>query len=126
MPNILIVEDDTVLSQALQTKFTDESFTVLAAGDGEEGLSVALKEHPDIILLDVNMPKMDGMTMLAHLREDEWGKTVPVIILSNNSPDNSTQLNVLDATMPSYYLIKSNIDISEIVVKVRELLNKLD
>lgn len=124
MPSILIVEDDTVLSGALKTKFSVEAFTVSTAGDGEEGLSSALKDHPDIILLDVMMPKMDGMTMLSHLREDAWGKNVPVIILSNNDPNNSTQLNVLDKTMPSYYLIKSNTAIDDIVVKVNELLNK--
>lgn len=121
---ILIVEDDVQLSTALQIKFIDEQFNILAAGDGAEGLSVALNDHPDIILLDLIIPKMDGMTMLKKLREDEWGKKVPVIILSNTSPENSTQLNDFIVNHPSFYLNKSQTSISEIAQKVKEYLNK--
>jgi DNA-binding response OmpR family regulator len=119
---VLIVEDDASLSKALQTKFTVEKYTVLVARDGQEGLSIALKDHPSIILLDIMMPVMDGMTMIKHLREDDWGKSVPVIMLTNVSPESNSELNTLITTQPSYYLIKSNTHIDEVASKVRELL----
>lgn len=61
-----------------------EEFHALGAKDGEEGLELALKEKPDLILLDVIMPKMDGMTMMKKLRKDNWGKKVPIILLLIN------------------------------------------
>ena len=68
---------------ALVDTFTREKFSVLQATNGEEGLTVALRDHPNLILLDIIIPVMDGMTMLRKLREDAWGKDVPVILLTN-------------------------------------------
>lgn len=70
---ILIVEDDVPELNALRDKFTHEGFSILEAKNGEEGLATALREHPDLILLDIIMPVMDGMTMLVNLRKDPWG-----------------------------------------------------
>lgn len=118
---ILIVEDELDLREALVDKLTDEGFDALEAKNGEEGLEYALKEHPALILLDIVMPKMDGMTMMKKLREDEWGKSVPIIMLTN--------LNVTDAIIrriiedePSYYLVKSDWKIEDVVKTVRERL----
>jgi len=82
---ILIVEDEAPLRQALADKLGREGFKVLEAVNGQEGLERALKEHPDLILLDIAMPIMDGTTMLKNLRKDKWGKRVSVIILTNYS-----------------------------------------
>ncbi|MBT6034062.1 MAG: response regulator, partial [Candidatus Jacksonbacteria bacterium] len=82
---ILIVEDDQSLYKALTERFEREGYSVLGAKNGEEGLSIALEEKPVLILLDIIMPKKDGISMLADLRKDEWGKNVPVIMLSNLS-----------------------------------------
>jgi len=80
---ILIVEDDFSLNEALQEVLEEEGFFVLSAKNGVVGLKQAFAEHPDLILLDIIMPKMNGMTMLRKLREDKWGRDVPVIMLTN-------------------------------------------
>lgn len=80
---ILIVEDDESIRGALVDKFTVEGYEALGAEDGEKGLATAFAQHPLVILLDILMPRMDGMTMLKRLRDDAWGKDVPVIILTN-------------------------------------------
>lgn len=117
MKTILVVEDEKLILQALESKLSHEGFCVLQAADGEMGLSVALEKHPDLILLDIVMPKMDGMTMLGKLREDDWGKTVPIIVLTNLADDakisQSMRSNVFD------YLIKTDWKIDDVVRKVK-------
>src|SRR3989344_8083810 len=80
---LLITEDEPALRYVLRDKLSNIGFKVFEAADGEEGLAVALKERPDLILLDLLMPKMDGISMLKKLREDEWGKKVKVLVLTN-------------------------------------------
>src|SRR5260370_34454655 len=80
---ILIIEDERPLRTALTDKLKRAGFATLEASDGEEGLRIALEKHPDLLLVDVIMPKMDGLTMLKELKEDEWGKQAKIIILSN-------------------------------------------
>ena len=82
---ILIVEDDEAMLEVLIDEFKREGFKTLSAKNGVEGLDTALEKHPDIILLDILMPEMDGLTMLTKLRDDKWGKDVPVILLTNYS-----------------------------------------
>jgi len=119
---ILIVEDEQDLLEALVDKFTREGFKTLEARNGEEGLERALKEHPDLILLDIVMPKMDGMTMLKNLREDAWGKNVPVVLLTNLSATDVKIVRGVVEHEPSYYLVKSDWKIEDVVGKVRETL----
>jgi DNA-binding response OmpR family regulator len=118
---LLVVEDEISLAQALEKKFSSENFEVLIAKDGEEGLAVALEMHPEIILLDIIMPKVDGITVLKKLREDSWGSTVPVIMLTNLSDAEkvaeATESGVYD------YLVKSDWKIEDIVKKVNEKLS---
>src|SRR6185312_13646530 len=80
---ILVVEDEASIALALGDKLAQEKFTVSKAVDGEEGLAVALREHPDLILLDLRMSKMTGLEMLDELRKDAWGKTANVMIMTN-------------------------------------------
>ncbi len=87
MAKILIVEDDRVLRKHVVDKFNEAGYIVFEAGDGESGLATAIREHPALIMLDVILPKMLGLTVLKKLREDEWGKSVPVIFLTNLSDD---------------------------------------
>lgn len=82
---ILIAEDDVPLRRVFCDALKAEGYDVYEAGDGEEALSVALREHPDLIVLDILMPKMDGIEMARQLRLDAWGKTAKVIILTNLS-----------------------------------------
>src|SRR5258708_6807474 len=92
---VLIVEDEVPMLQVLKEKLQGSGYTTFQAKDGQEGLELSLTHHPDIILLDILMPKMDGMTMLTKLREDSWGKTVPVIILTNVSADTDTTIKAI-------------------------------
>lgn len=117
MNKILVVEDESALSSALKDKLTREGFEVTVAKDGQEGLSRALADHPDLILLDIVMPVMDGMTMLYALRKDPWGKNVTVILLTNlfdtEKIAQSLERGVYD------YLVKSDWTLEDIVKKVK-------
>ena len=122
---ILIVEDETSKRKALVDKFTREGFRVFKAKDGAEGLEVAFKERPHLILLDLVMPKMDGMTMFKKLRqENAWGKSAPVIILTHLSADDEKMNKEITENEPSYYLVKSDWTINDVVEKVRERLSR--
>ena len=120
---VLVVEDDPPILRALVDKLTREGFQVFQGKNGEEGLSLALAERPDIILLDILMPVMDGSTMLTKLRkESEWGKKVPVILLTNLS---TAEIKVVKAVVeadPAYYLVKSNWSMADVINKVKETL----
>jgi len=119
---ILIVEDEAPLLRALVDKFTLEGFETIAAEDGKSGITIALKEHPDIILLDLLLPKMDGVTVMKKIREDAWGKHVPIIVLTNVSGDDKIMREVLK-NEPAYYLIKTDWRLLDSVVeKVKERL----
>jgi len=120
------VEDDILLQDVLQDKFNLEGFSVLRAKDGEEGLAIALSEHPDIILLDIILPKMDGLTMMKKLRHtNEWGKNVPIILLTNLGADNEEINKAITENEPAYYLVKSNYTLDDLVEKIKERLSKL-
>lgn len=121
MHKILIVEDDKLLLKALEGKFTQEGFEVTMAADGDEGLESALKNHPDIILLDVLMPGTDGITVLKLLRQDVWGKDVQVIVLTNLADD--AKVKEAESLNAVGYLIKSDWQLEEIVKKVKQRLN---
>jgi DNA-binding response OmpR family regulator len=119
---VLIVDDELPLLTALSEKFVRENFNVLQAKNGEEGLALAFKNHPDIILLDLVMPVMDGLEMLDHLRQDKWGKDAKVIILTNLS-DNEKVAEALKKG--SYnYLVKTDWKLEEIVEMVNIVLRK--
>ena len=119
---ILIVEDELSLRTALCDKLTREGFAVLEAKNGEEGLMVALRDHPDLILLDIIMPVMDGMTMLKRLRRDKWGKGVQVILLTNLS-ENEKVAQAIELGSHEY-LVKSDWKIEDVVAKIRERLGE--
>ena len=118
---ILIVEDEPAMLLALNDTLTRQGFSVTQARNGVEGLEIALRDHPDLILLDIIMPKMDGMTMLSKLREDaSWGKDAKVMILTNLSDEekveDSKKQNVFD------YLVKTEWTLSDITRKIRDRL----
>jgi len=118
---ILIVEDEAPLRNAVCDILGFEGFQVFQAKNGQEGLDTALKEHPDLILLDLMMPVMDGLTMLEKLRADaDWGKNAGVILLTNiNDPD-----KVAQATSAGSYdfLVKSDWNIEDVVKKIKSRL----
>ena len=120
MAKILIVEDDPLMSRMYQKIFKFEGYEVEMAGNGEEGLKIALKEKPDIILLDIVMPKMDGMEMLQKLKADAETRDIPVVILTNLSDyekiSEALSLGAMD------YLVKANYKLEDLLEKVRTVL----
>ena len=117
---ILIVEDETSSLKALVDKFNREGFKTIEAQDGEIGLKKALKEHPDLILLDIILPKMDGLTALKKLREDKWGKDALVILLTNLS-DSKKVAEAVEHNACEY-LVKSDWTIEDVVKRVKDKL----
>jgi len=117
---LLIVEDEVPMLIALVDKFTREGFRVLQARNGEEGLESALRDHPDLILLDIIMPKMDGITMLEKLNQsaDPWGKKIEVIFLTNLS--DISNIEKVSQLGTNEYLVKSDWKIEDVVKKVKE------
>jgi DNA-binding response OmpR family regulator len=117
---ILLVEDDPFLLSMYNTKFEIENFKVVTADDGEKGLKLALKEAPDIILLDIMLPKMDGFEVLRALKADEKVKKIPVILLTNLSQKEKVKEGL--ALGANDYLIKAHFMPSEVVEKIKKLI----
>ena len=118
----LVIEDEPSIRGALVTKLEKEGFESRGAEDGEQGHKIAIEWQPDIIMLDILMPKMNGLQTIAKIRgSNEYGSKVPVIILTNVAPDDNV-LKELIQYAPSGYFAKSDTKLSEISVKVREVL----
>ena len=121
MSAILIVEDDKNQRAALKDMLVQNKYSVLEAEDGVQGLTIALRDHPDLILLDVRMPGMDGMEMMHALRNNPWGKDALIIILTNYD-NTEAQLVQITTDKPSYYLLKANTPLESIADKINEIL----
>jgi len=119
---IAIVEDDKFLQKILTTKFAKEGFDVRAAFDGEEALKIISADPPDLILLDLILPKLSGFEVLTELKTRSATKDVPVIILSNLGQDeDKSRAKDLGAVE---FMVKADFSINEVVVKVKELYAK--
>ena len=119
---ILLIEDDPFLLNMYNTKFELEGFLVITANDGEKGSKLALKEEPDIILLDILLPKKDGFEVLEELKTNNKTKDIPVILLTNLSQKNEVERGLLLGAID--YLIKAHFMPSEIVTKIKNIVNK--
>lgn len=117
---ILIIEDEESILQAMIDKFSRQGFEVIKAVNGQDGLSSALTEHPDLILLDLLLPIMDGIDLLKKLRADKWGKSVPVIVLTNLSEARKVS-EVVDIGIDDF-LIKTDWKLEDLVKKVEKRL----
>lgn len=117
---ILLIEDDPFLIGMYASKFKFEKFEVITSENGEKGLRLAQKEIPDIILLDVLLPEMNGFDVLKKLKEDKQTADIPVILLSNLSQKSEVEQGMdLGA---SDYLIKAHFMPSEVVEKIKKTL----
>lgn len=116
---VLLVEDDPFLLSMYSTKFESEGFEVAVATDGEEGLKLAAKETPSIILLDILLPKIDGFEVLKALKKEEGTKNIPVILLTNLSQKDEVEQGI--SLGASDYLIKAHFMPSEVVEKIKKL-----
>lgn len=119
---ILLVEDDPFLLDMYSTKFKDVGFNVVVAQDGDMALSKAKEESPDLILLDVVLPKKDGFEVLKILKSDGGTAAIPVILLTNLGLDSDVKRG-LELGAQSY-IIKAHFTPTEVVAKVKEILNK--
>lgn len=117
---ILIVEDEAVLAKVLQEKLEKSSHEVAIAFDGEVALSLARSFNPDAIVLDLLLPKKDGLEVLEMLKADDELKTIPVVVVSNLGEDSDIK-RALSLGAADYY-VKSEHPINEIVEKIKNVL----
>ena len=117
MEKIVFIEDETTLQKMLSAALEEAGFSVTIASDGEAGLAAVRAEKPNLVLLDLILPRRSGFDVLKELKETEETKDIPVIVLTNlESPADVDRAIELGATT---YLVKANYDLSDIVKKVK-------
>ena len=120
MQKILIVEDDNILSKAVKAALTEEGFETLIAVDGEDTLVKAKEFKPDLILLDLILPKKSGEDVLAEIKQDEELKHIPVLVTTVKSePESISRCVALGA---KGYFIKAHYTLEEIVKEIKKVL----
>jgi CheY-like chemotaxis protein len=123
MTNIAIIEDDQTIAQMYRMKFESDGFFVEVAADGRSGVEMVTKHIPDIILLDLQMPEMNGAEALKHIRKLPGGHDIPVIILTNlgqqEAPKDLVELGIED------YIIKADLTPSQVVEQVKKTIGVL-
>lgn len=122
MKKILFIEDEPALQTTFTDTITDSGYQVFSALDGEIGLNLAIKEKPDLILLDLILPKMDGFTVLESLKKDPETAHIPVIVLSNLGEASDVQ-RAIELGAQSY-LVKTSYDLAAVIVKIRATLGE--
>lgn len=120
MTKIAIIEDDPVISQMYRMKFESDGFDVQLAHDGQQGVDLVQSFNPDIVLLDLQMPVMNGLEALEIIRKNPLGKTVPVIILTNVGVEEAPK--ELKALGVESYIVKANLTPRQVVQQVKEAL----
>ena len=121
MKTIIFIEDEPTLQKTVGRFLENEGYEIKSAIDGETGLAMVKKIKPDLVLLDLILPKKDGFEVLKEIKEDETTKNIPVIILTNLEKTADVEKTLsLGATT---YLVKANYELEEIVKKIKEILN---
>ncbi|PLX27373.1 response regulator [Candidatus Parcubacteria bacterium] len=118
---IALIEDDPYLSSMYATKFELEGYEVVTASDGEKGLALIQSKIPNLILLDVMMPKMNGFDVLERIKKDDKTKDIPVILLTNLNQSDEVERGMRMGAVD--YLIKAHFLPSEVVEKVKMALD---
>lgn len=121
-PLILLAEDEKTLAKMYQTKFAMEGFEVLYAADGNEALKILETKTPDIILLDIIMPNLDGFSFLKRIKDQERLTKIPVILLTNLGQENDVKKGLELGAQD--YLIKAHFTPQEVADKVKEEIAK--
>ena len=122
MKTILFIEDESAIQKTLAGALEKEGLEIVSALDGEIGLRMAKEKQPDLVLLDLILPKMNGFEVLGKLKEMEETKLIPVIVLTNLEQIEDIQKAIaLGATT---YLVKSNYNLDEVVAMVKKALNE--
>ncbi len=118
---ILIVEDDNFLIELLEKKLKKHNFKTLRAADAKQARSILASNEVDIILLDIVLPGMDGLTFLAELKADERRKSIPVVILSNLGQEEEKEKGIRAGAVD--YIVKAHVTPGEIITKIREVVH---
>jgi len=105
---VLIIDDDKLARKSLTSLLANDSLNLIEAENGAEGLKAALDSRPDLIVTDIHMPEMDGLTMVEELRKDQWGQSVPVIILT--ADEGMDIINQALSAGVTVYLTKVGVD----------------
>lgn len=121
MNKVLVVEDEEPVRRILAEKLEKEKLVVLQAVDGEEGIKLALEQKPDVILLDIRMPHIDGLEVLDTVRRDKWGENVPIFILTNLTE--TTQISRAMGKNVRGYIVKSDWKLDDVVSEVKNVLH---
>ena len=124
MVKIAIIEDDELIGQMYRMKFEVENFDTELAIDGVSGLDLIENYNPDLVLLDLQMPEMNGDEVLRNMRKKDWGKDIPVIILTNTGKEEAPK-DLGDYNIHSY-IVKAEMTPRDVVAKVKEALNIKD
>lgn len=122
MKKILIVEDEPAYSKLLKDQLIKIGFAVVIATNGKNGLQKVITEKPDLILLDILMPIMDGVTVLKKLHKKGFDKKTKIIILTNYEPDERAIVAIMES-IPNNYLVKSNVKLDELMLKIKKILS---
>lgn len=122
MTKILFIEDEPMLQKTLGDILQQEGYEILVAYDGKVGLEMVQKEKPDLVLLDLILPKMDGFAVLQEMRKNPATKEIPVIVLTNLEGTSDVE-RVLELGATTY-LVKANYDLQDVVAKVKQALEK--
>lgn len=119
---ILLIEDEAALQKTFGDVLGQEGYNIVGAMDGETGLNMAKTEKPDLILLDLVLPKMHGFEVLKQLKEDEETKDIPIIVLTNLEAMGDVERALeLGATT---YLVKASYTLEEVVQKIKKALGE--
>lgn len=122
MKKILFIEDESALQKTFGDLLKQEGFETISAFDGKTGLDLARLKKPDLILLDLILPKMDGFKVLEELKKDKKTKNIPVVVLTNLEGIEEVEKAIqLGATT---YLVKAQYTLKEVISKVKEILKK--
>ena len=119
MNKVLLIEDDPVLQDMYKDKFQRDGFETHVAGDGEEGISLMKQIKPDIVLLDLILPKMTGFSVLDIVNKDPEVNTIPIIVMTNIYADGE---DLVKNHGVKAFILKSNITLEEVVTKVRNII----
>lgn len=122
MKRILIVEDEEIMLDLLQRKLKAHGYEVLVARDGEEGLRLIKAEKPDLIIMDLVMPKMDGFMVMEEIQKDEGLKKIPLIVVSNSGQP--VELGRVKDLGAKDWLIKTEFNPQELVEKIKNQLGE--
>jgi DNA-binding response OmpR family regulator len=122
MAKVLIIEDDPLIVKIYSTRLKADGYDVVSAENGEEGIVAALRDKPDLIILDVMMPKVDGFGVLEKLRADPSFSNIPILMYSNlNNEDEMTRARSMGVTE---FLVKANLSPTQMVTKIKQYLEK--